>query len=906
MKLLRSKGLPDTALILLLLLLAAIFFWKVFAFPDQILYSPLNDTIDFFYPMYDFARDMVRNGDFPAWNPLVFSGYPLAANPQIALFYPPNVLFFIFPTHLAIGYSHILHMFLGGAFMYLLVKYIGLSRGSSLIAALTFMFSAFLTSRFYAGHYSLICAAIWTPLIFLLLEIALDKTRAFYALLAGAALGLQLLAGHIQISFLTVFALGIYVLFRGFWVIRTERGYRKTATFFCIFAVVLITGILLSAIELLPLYEFGRYSTRGGGEDYEFATVFSLHPGLLFFFFMSPWEAPSWVSGDLPIHCFWEYSAYIGILPLILVLFAVSHWRASKYVFSLSGLALVSLALALGSYFPPYWLFYKAIPGFDMFRGPARFVFPLTFSASVLTGFGFNHLQGKLTRRQRRDIWGTTGIFVVVVAVSTLVVAVVSPFRDSVIRFILKYSIGFSPEDVIGVVENIYSAASKTAIVLAVLIAGSVLIIALRTRNMIPVWAFNVLAVSFVLANLWFCHMGFVDTRAIATVYSVPGFVTYLQNNARGYRVYDPEDMIPMDYGMIYGIEEVDGYDATMLRHYSEFLFGVFNSEAQLNLLHVKYTLHSQPLSDDHLVLVDRGNGYYLYENPEVLPKAFMVYGAEVVTSESVFLPEATATATPSVLPQDKSIFSSSVSSPYVVRVYPERKEDGSVAEITEWSDGAFASRIVQPAPPAEVSASPVEIIARPRAWGVSRTIAWPPKSTPQITRVYPERQPDGSVAEITQWSDGRFTKRSLRSAPRSEIIRRLNAKDFDPEESVLLEQSPGGIAVDSGRSVGEVELTQSSPDEITIRTSSHSPGFLVLSETWYPSWKAYVDGKPSEVYKTDQAIMSVYLSAGRHTVRFVFEDQLLETGAVMSGATAILIVVVAGIKIVQRRRAQA
>ena len=904
MKSLRSKTLPDTALIFLLLLLAAIFFWKVFAFPDQILYSPLNDTIDFFYPMYNFAHNMIRSGDFPAWNPLVFSGYPLAANPQIALFYPPNVLFFIFPTHLAFGYSHILHMFLGGVFMYLLIRYIGLDKGSCFIAAITFMFSAFLTARFYAGHYSLICAAIWTPLIFLLLEIALNKISPFYALLAGAVLGIQISAGHIQISFLTVMALGLYLLLRGFLIIRTERDYKKTAAFFSMFALVLITGILLSAIELFPLYEFSTYSTRGGGEDYEFATVFSLHPGLLLFLFLSPWETPSWISGELPIHCFWEYSPYVGILPLILMLFAICFRRANKYVFSLSGLAIVSLTLALGRYFPPYWLLYKAVPGFDMFRGPARFMFPFTFSASVLAGFGFNFLQGKLTQKQRSNIWRTVKIFTATVVILMLAVAAISPFHDSIIRFVLKYSIGFSPEEVVSVVDSIYSAAWKTAVVLAVLLVGSILVIALRTKNIVPLQSFNVIAALFILANLWFCHIGFVDTRAIPEVYSVPAFVTYLQNNSQGYRVYDPEDMIPMDYGMIYGIEEVDGYDATMLRHYSEFLYGVFNSKAQLNLLHVKYTLHSQPLNDNRLVLVDQGKGYYLYENPEVLPKAFMVYGAKVITSEFAFRSEPTATATPFVSLGDEDNLPDSTPTPTVVRVYPERKADGSVAEITQWSDGSFASRLAS-APPPEISASPPEIIARPKAWGVSRTIAWPPRSTPQVTRVYPERQADGSVAEISQWSDGSFTSRNLRSAPRSEIIKRLNAKDFDPKGYIFLEQSPGNVTLNNGQSLDEVEIRQYSSNEIIMKTESDSPGFLFLSETWYPSWKAYVDGKPSEVYKTDHTLMSVYLSEGNHTVRFVYEDHLLKIGAAMSGATAILIATVAGIHIIKRRRAQ-
>jgi hypothetical protein len=44
----------------------------------------------FYYPMKKVARDVILSGEFPSWNPNLSEGQPLAANPEFAVFYPPN------------------------------------------------------------------------------------------------------------------------------------------------------------------------------------------------------------------------------------------------------------------------------------------------------------------------------------------------------------------------------------------------------------------------------------------------------------------------------------------------------------------------------------------------------------------------------------------------------------------------------------------------------------------------------------------------------------------------------------------------------------------------------------------------------------------------------------------------
>ena len=56
-------------------------------------------------------------------------------------------------------------------------------------------------------------------------------------------------------------------------------------------------------------------------------------------------------------------------------------------------------------------------------------------------------------------------------------------------------------------------------------------------------------------------------------------------------------------------------------------------------------------------------------------------------------------------------------------------------------------------------------------------------------------------------------------------------------------------------------------------------PGILVLSENYYPAWKAYVNGKPAQIYRANYLFRAVYLDEGRHSIDFVFDSVYYNIG---------------------------
>ena len=73
-----------------------------------------------------------------------------------------------------------------------------------------------------------------------------------------------------------------------------------------------------------------------------------------------------------------------------------------------------------------------------------------------------------------------------------------------------------------------------------------------------------------------------------------------------------------------------------------------------------------------------------------------------------------------------------------------------------------------------------------------------------------------------------------------------------------------GGHALEDA-AAGDVVITGYADEQVVLRTSSPSDGFLVLSDAYYPGWRATVDGAETPVYATNYLLRGVYVPAGEH-----------------------------------------
>jgi hypothetical protein len=145
---------------------------------------------------------------------------------------------------------------------------------------------------------------------------------------------------------------------------------------------------------------------------------------------------------------------------------------------------------------------------------------------------------------------------------------------------------------------------------------------------------------------------------------------------------------------------------------------------------------------------------------------------------------------------------------------------------------------------------------------------------------------------------------RQVRS--REEALDLLSVGQVDPEETALLEDTPPEMSRPDDASADRASVTEYGANQIQLETSTGAPGLLVLSEVYYPAWKAYVDGQPAPVHVADQLLRSVPVPAGEHTVELRYESWTLRMGMAISLVTFATLILLAVAAAAQHRRKRA
>jgi len=394
--------------VLFIIFLAIVFFWQFFI--KGLLPIPADTIVGLYHPFRDLYTKNYPNGvpfknflitdpvrqqylwrelaisaekklELPLWNPYNFAGTPLLANFQSGFFYFLNVLFLVIPFSMAWSLIIFLGPLLSGVFLYLYLNNLKLSKWASLLGAISYSFCGFSVAWMEWG--TITHVSLWLPLILLSIDnLFLNKRKLKWSLLFLFSLVASFFAGHLQIFFYLFIFSWIYFLAR--WI---QFGLKRNT--FLFYLMLNIFFLMLTAIQWMPTFQLISLSARN-------IDVLNFNnPG-----WFVPWQnliqfiAPDYFGNPTTLNYWgvWNYGelvGYVGVIPLILALFAM-FYRKDKKTLLFGTILFLSLVFALPTFVAkiPYTL---KIAFFNTAQ-PTRLIFIIDFALSVLSALGFDYL----------------------------------------------------------------------------------------------------------------------------------------------------------------------------------------------------------------------------------------------------------------------------------------------------------------------------------------------------------------------------------------------------------------------------------------------------------------------------------------------------------------------------------
>ena len=133
-------------------------------------------------------------------------------------------------------------------------------------------------------------------------------------------------------------------------------------------------------------------------------------------------------------------------------------------------------------------------------------------------------------------------------------------------------------------------------------------------------------------------------------------------------------------------------------------------------------------------------------------------------------------------------------------------------------------------------------------------------------------------------WSNCAISAKDESDAWHKTISQVENSAQPVASEPLVLENTTG-VGTSTCNPSGQAIITSlsESANRTNIEIKSPSVGWMMIANTWYPGWVAYVDGMETPVLHADYLFMAVQVPEGQHSVEFVYKPFSFYLGAVLS-----------------------
>lgn len=360
----------------------------------------LADPVYVFHPQMQKAREAVRDGRLPLWDPDIGAGRPLLAAQLGAPLYPLTWLSFALPFWLSLAWIAALRILIAGAGTWLLCRRLGLSAAASTLAAVSFAFGSALVLAVEAPTVNIYALLPW---ILLSADRVVRGGRWTDAAFMGLLSGLTLLGGHPE----SVFVIAIAVVAFALWRLSEVRAGRfrgppARATLRRLFgAAAIAAGI--GAVAVVPFLELLSQS----GDLYRGSPRLGASLFTESLFFPDRWGRPDKVQ-FVNTSAYAGRGVYIGAAAILLAVAGLAGRRRRDQLF-FAGLAVGSFLLLAD--LPGATAVVRHTPLLSTMRTD-YFLWPMVFALAILAGYGADSLARGDPGERRRTLLAMAAVAV--------------------------------------------------------------------------------------------------------------------------------------------------------------------------------------------------------------------------------------------------------------------------------------------------------------------------------------------------------------------------------------------------------------------------------------------------------------------------------------------------------------
>jgi len=745
--------------------------WKSLHYKDGtilLIHKPVaEDVFRHLLPFRLMGTNFIKNLQLPLWNPYNGSGMPLMATINSGFLDPFNILFATLGPNYGYGAYVMIQFIVIGFLTFLYLRSIGLKNIASLLAAVFFVFSGFVTVRLIFLIYGLAIASL--PFSLYLVEKYKKTKNKKYLFTLPFVIALLIVTTQTQIA---VYILGVLTLYAIIRLIIDPK--EKTATKSLLFYFIMtLLGFGLAGLQLLPTFELmqlGHISPKNSFDVIEKFLVPLEH--------LLTIPIPNYF-GSVATYNYWgikDYTqtvAYLGIFPIFLGL--LSLFKVSRDIVKIRNffaiLAILSILLAID--WPGARMFYKIPIPIISTGGPGRIFLLTTFSLTVLSAIGFDYLLKikKLPVFSKRLSIITSFFVIGILIVNFFLVKRNTVCRSEEIYYCWQVSF------------------RNTALAVAIFFSQLFslgLVVVLPTKKHLAKMGLLLIFAITILSGIYNSRKYFPVTPTKELFPTLP-IIEALKEKTTSSRVFGiGQANIATDLATQFQIYDPQFYHPLYIYRYRELL---------------EYA----------------NNGKYIAQYPR--GDASLIHNYEV--SQDL------ANRRERFLNLDSVRF----------RLYKKQEISYRPYGSVEWQDDNWL------------------LTSTDRA----------------LSRAY-------LVNNIT-----------VKKTP-SEILSTLFDPDFDIFNNVVLEQDISLIKNNSDNK--DVIIDDYQAHQVKLITESENDTMLVLTDNYYPGWKAYVDGKPTQIYRANYTFRAVAIPKGTHNVIFRYEPQSVKKGLLISVLSLVLLLI--------------